>query len=710
MNLNIFQWRSLKTRVTLFTLAIFVVSIWSLTAYTGRLLREDMQRLLGEQQFSTVSLVAAEANHELRDWLDTVETVSRRITPAMVGKPAALQAFLEQYPAIQNSFNGGVIAYRSDGTAIAELPLTGGRTGVSFMDRDYVVAALQEGRSAIGKPHLSKRLGNPEFGMAAPIRDARGMVIGALGGEINLAKPNVLDAITEGHYGKTGGYLLVAPQHRLVVTATDKRRVMEALPAAGINSLIDRFIQGYEGSDVASNPLGVEVLASAKGVPVAGWYVVAVLPTAEAFAPIHAMQQRMLLATVLLTLLAGGLTWWMLRRQLSPMIAASRTLGTMSDTNQPLQALPVTSRDEIGDLIGGFNRLLETLEQREKTLSAREERYRLLFDRASDGITIVSPDGKLVAANESFARMHGYTTQEIQALSLKDMDTRETFALVPARMQRILAGESATFEVEHYRKDGQVFPLEVSSSLISSDGEPLIQSFYRDITERKQAEHELRSLSAQLATTEERERRMLAQELHDNLAQLLAVIKIRLTSLVAGPLQSSVNQIVELVDQADHSARTNTRHLSPQVLHATGLLPALEWLAEEMEPTYDLVVHIDCETAPEPLADGVQAVLYRSVRELLINVAKHARVGEANVVCQSEGRRVSLVVSDRGCGFDGFNFHVTAPQKDSFGLSSIYERVTNIGGEINIDSSPGNGTTVTLTVPYSVAAKEHPPS
>jgi len=120
----------------------------------------------------------------------------------------------------------------------------------------------------------------------------------------------------------------------------------------------------------------------------------------------------------------------------------------------------------------------------EQILRAREERYRILFDRASDGIVILSLSNNLFSVNESFARMHGYTTKEMQNLTLKDLDTPETHRLVPEKMQRILAGESMTFEVEHYHKDGHIIPLEVSSSLISTDGEPLIQAFHRDITER----------------------------------------------------------------------------------------------------------------------------------------------------------------------------------------------------------------------------------
>jgi PAS domain S-box-containing protein len=128
----------------------------------------------------------------------------------------------------------------------------------------------------------------------------------------------------------------------------------------------------------------------------------------------------------------------------------------------------------------------------EEEVRKSEERFRLLFQRATDGVFLLSVEGKFVAVNESFARMHGYSEAEMLNMGLSDLDTPETAQLVPARMQRLLAGESLTFTVEHFHKDRHVFPLEVSASLIATGNTTLIQCFHRDITERKQAEERLR--------------------------------------------------------------------------------------------------------------------------------------------------------------------------------------------------------------------------
>ena len=149
--------------------------------------------------------------------------------------------------------------------------------------------------------------------------------------------------------------------------------------------------------------------------------------------------------------------------------------------------------DEAGNLYGAVH-IVEDITDRKRTEEALrevEERYRTLFTRAGDGIFILSVNGELVEVNESLARMHGYSVQEMLHMSLNDLDTPETSQLAPERMRRVLAGEALTFEVEHYHKGGHVFPLEVTASLVSSGGESYVQCFHRDITERKRADEQL---------------------------------------------------------------------------------------------------------------------------------------------------------------------------------------------------------------------------
>ena len=490
--MNIFPSLSLKSRVTLFTLAIFLIGIWSLAFYASRMLRGDMERLLGEQQFSTASFIAAEINHEMDDRLRVLEKVAGKVTPAILDNTAALQAFLEERLILQSPFNAGVIVYRLDGVAIAEIPLSAGRVGIPYADRDYLVGPLKEGKSTIGKPHISKSKKFPEFIMAAPIRDPRGKVIGALAGVTNLGKPSFLDVITENRYSKSGYYLLADTKGRSVITGTGNSRIMQPFPAPGISPLIDRIIRGHDETGVAINPAGVEVLASARRIPVAGWFIVAALPTAEAFYPIRTMQRRILIITLFLTLLAGGLIWWMVRRQLSPMLAAAKTLATLSESNQPPQPLPITSQDEIGDLICGFNRLLETLAQREAALEKSESHLRAIIENEPECIKIIDAEGCLVQMNPAGLAMIGADSlEQVAGRTALDLVAPEYRTAYADLHQRVLAGESVRMEYEVLGLKGGRRWMETHAAPMRDHGKMAHLAVTRDITERRQAEEKL---------------------------------------------------------------------------------------------------------------------------------------------------------------------------------------------------------------------------
>jgi nitrogen-specific signal transduction histidine kinase len=366
ITLNTFRPRSLKTLVTLRTLAIFIVSILALSCYASWTLEKDMERLIGKQQSSTASFVAAEVNRELISRIKTLENIADQIAPKVFQDKVLLQANLEQRPVLHRLFNGGLIALSLDGVVIADAPLPTKRIGINYMDRDYIAATLKEGKSNISQPFIGKKPLKPLFGICVPILDAHKKIIGALVGVTNLDEPNFLDEITQTSHIKNGYLHIAEPKSKLIITSTERSRIMQPYTA-----------QEYDGTTVKVNSLGVEALASTKQIPVSGWFVVVALPTTEVFAPVGDMKRRMLMATIFITVVAGGLIWWILRRQLSPMITTIKILAVMSKTNWLLpKALPIISQDEIGELIQGFNSLLETLSQREEALKQSEQKLK----------------------------------------------------------------------------------------------------------------------------------------------------------------------------------------------------------------------------------------------------------------------------------------------------------------------------------------------
>ncbi len=143
---------SLTTRVTLATLTVFLIGIWMLSLYTSRMLREDMERLLGEQQFSTASFIAAQVDEDVRHRLVALEEyTTKRMDPSMLDDSAAMQTRLASSPTIQSLFNAGLFVTGLDGTAIASVPISYDRVGLNYSDRDYIITPTKEGKSAIGK-------------------------------------------------------------------------------------------------------------------------------------------------------------------------------------------------------------------------------------------------------------------------------------------------------------------------------------------------------------------------------------------------------------------------------------------------------------------------------------------------------------------------------------------------------------------------------
>jgi signal transduction histidine kinase len=239
-----------------------------------------------------------------------------------------------------------------------------------------------------------------------------------------------------------------------------------------------------------------------------------------------------------------------------------------------------------------------------------------------------------------------------------------------------------------------------------------------DVTERLEAEDEryayeekLRSLTGELVASEERERRELATVLHDEIGQTLALTRIKLGALgeaVPDPLKDSVTGISDLVRQAVHSSRSLMAELGATVLHELGLEAALATLVEESQQRHGITCTFIDDRQPKPLHAHTRATLYRSARELMVNVVKHASAKHAEVAVWRTGSSIVMKVSDDGSGFvvpqEGFH----ATKEGGFGLFSIRERLAHLGGTFVVTSNLGAGTTIILEAPLAAEGDPKP--
>ncbi|WP_176785684.1 ATP-binding protein [Propionivibrio dicarboxylicus] len=489
----------MKTRATATALVIFLTGMGLLSWHATGVLQGDMERLLGQQQYSTASYMAADIQEQMEVRRISLEQLATDIAPAALTQPETLPAILLRHATTGRLFNDGLIVYGRDGTAIATQPHRLERIGVNYLDRDYLAGALNNGVTTVGRPVRGKTAHAPLVVIAAPIRDAHGAVVGAVSGISNLNRPNFLDRLATGRYGDSGGYLLIAEKEGLVVTASDHNRILEKLDAPTVKRVLGSPHGGRDGTVLLEHADGQKEMTSYKRIPGIDWGVAVSLPVAEAFAPIRQTEQRMLIATALLTLLAGFVIWWGLRRQLSPMARTASALAAMAHGDQPPQLLPVGRRDEIGQMVIGFNQLLETLARRKRELRESEEHFRLTFELAGDAIFFGTPDGTILFANPAACELFGYSLTEFRALGRQPIFDAADPQAGEILAQRQRDGKFAG-EARFTRKDGSTFIADYESTIFTSaSGEAQTISRIRDISARKAMEHELQR-SEQAAT------------------------------------------------------------------------------------------------------------------------------------------------------------------------------------------------------------------
>ena len=358
----------------------------------------------------------------------------------------------------------------------------------------------------------------------------------------------------------------------------------------------------------------------------------------------------------------------------------------------------------------------------ERQIEATRDFLQDVITTSLDGIIVTDALSTITMINQAAVNILGYSREEL--LGHRIQGFLEVGGEVEERgkqIQKILMEKGAVYGYEHTwsTKDGTFVDLEMSIALLKDDNKGLTGSVLsiRDITERKQAEkkildyqNQLRSMASQLTLTEEQERRSIATDLHDRIGQTLAIAKIKLGALRAAtaPLgfDEDVDAIRDLVEQSIQDTRSLIFDLCPPFLYELGFEKALEWLLEDIQEQYGIATHFECDGKPYQLDDDLRILLYQSVRELFINIVKHAQAQHARLSVQSDPAGLNLCVEDDGRGFDEPTSAFHFDKEGGFGLFRIQERFHYLGGAITIDSKPHQGTRISLVLPFK--SREHP--
>ncbi len=388
----------------------------------------------------------------------------------------------------------------------------------------------------------------------------------------------------------------------------------------------------------------------------------------------------------------------------------------------------------------------------ETELLAIKERLRVTLTSIGDAVLSTDAEGRVTFLNPVAMAMTGWTEAEclgrpaaevFRIVNESSDEPIEDIIKQVLRDRKVIALANQTVLVA---KNGRRIPIEDSAAPISTGDGQIAGAVlvFHDVTSKRRAHqalqrsHEeleervaerteqlkranlqiearaaqLRELATELTLAEQRERRRIALLLHDNLQQLLVGAKFRVSTLERSSdaqARAAGVALAALLDEAIQSSRSLTAEISPPVLYEQGLLPALRWLIGWILERHGLTVELSSETLPAQLAQDMSVLLFESVREILFNIVKHAGVDRAYADVRCTDGKLQISILDKGMGFDPDPLRSSGTSSGGFGLFSIRERLSLLGGELQVESARGKGTRVTLCTPAVLAPLQSKP-
>ena len=358
-----------------------------------------------------------------------------------------------------------------------------------------------------------------------------------------------------------------------------------------------------------------------------------------------------------------------------------------------------------------------SLTQAEEHAREQHEWLQVTLSSIGDGVIATDASGKISFMNGIAEKLTGWSGSQARGKAIDEVFSvsgHETGSMISRVFKENMTMNSPVGAVLVCR-DGAQVPFEGNAAPIRNSERQVIGAVlvFRGIQEREEArskileyQEHLRSMASELSLAEERQRRSIADGLHDRIGQTLALARIKLGSLRDrcadnAALLVQVDEVTSLLKQMVTEIRSLTFELSPPILYEFGLEAALEWLANRMQAQHDLDCAFQCGGAASPFRQQTDVLLFQAARELLTNVVKHAHAKAVRVSVQKNDKEVRVTIEDHGIGFDTSKNVLHAKQKEGFGLFSIRERIRHLGGTFELTSDPGHGTCVSLTLPVA---------
>lgn len=375
---------SITFRMTV-AVCVFVVLFQSLLAVLALVyFKRELQQAITDQQFTMLTVISQNIDQKLRSSQRILVDVSGHVTPEIIRDSDAAQRFLDIRPGTKSTFDNGLFLFSRQGRIIAESPFRPDRRGRDISFRDYYKKTMATGQPVISEPYISTHTpGVPAVIFTAPLKDRDGRITAILAGSLNLLHNNFLGELA-GTRIASSGYLYLLTRGRTMIMHPDKSWIMQPVAPPGANPLLDRALQGFEGSGESVNSRGGRALTSFKHLHAADWIIAANYPLDEAYAPIQRARSYLALALIIGTAVIIIVVRRIMERNTSTLVAFASHVNAIAAKQGEERLFRHDSDDEIGVLVRTFNVMIQDEDRKSRELfhTSTHDALTGLFNRA----------------------------------------------------------------------------------------------------------------------------------------------------------------------------------------------------------------------------------------------------------------------------------------------------------------------------------------
>jgi PAS domain S-box-containing protein len=556
---------SLKTKMATTVSILFLIIFSSGAFFFEKEFEHHFLKIIEDQQYELVTGIAKNIDSKLLEahnaLVSTAGIIPTEDMENYLDTQKKVEKIFEDQFFLRTFFDNSIVLFSKTGRIISEYPFDPERYGQNFSFQEYFQYTIKTQRPYISKPYLSSKPPHePAVMFTAPVFNNKGEIAAVLGGSVSLTSKNMLGGVAHVKIGKTG-YLYLYSIDRTMIVHPDKNRILKQDVQLGANKLFDAALNGFEGTGETVNSRGVHVIASFKRLNAVNWVLAANYPAKEAFLPIRKSRWYMAGYTALCIALSILVIMVLMRKFLSPLSELTLQAEKIGKTDGLKEYVRVETGGEIHALSVSFNAMLKRLNEREEALRSslsaikeKEAKISTILNNTVEGIITINEDKLIETYNPAAKHIFGFAADEVIGKNINMLMPEPYHSQHNQYIDNYLETGTPKVigmgkEAVGKRKDGVIFPIELSVSEVNLGEKKLFTGILRDITERKKAESALQKAKEAAEAANIAKSEFLATMSHEIRTPMNAIIGMA-DLLIDTPLSTEQMKYIQIFKSA----------------------------------------------------------------------------------------------------------------------------------------------------------------